>query len=910
MQRSIFGLLPQHRLRCEGAIRRGGALHKEQHPRPQDAQSPDPLDVSSPRTLDTQSPDLLDALSPHPLVTEEVLHLERIRTHLVDMLRQGNASELAASGPVPDVGLAAEARGGDSGGGSNGGGGRSVGQLRFDADLLELRDEVMEAKAEDVAPLAEQMMRVAAIRAARGQGGRSEAPADPASPYFGHLRLCEGLKERDIFIGKRTYINAREGVVIVDWRNAPISSLYYRYEEGDDYDEEIAGRQREGLIAARRILSVVDGELRRIRAPQGVFLRDVDGIFREVEEERKSLRGGQGTALRPKAPAFVSRHRRAAQVGQGGRLGLSPDKHLPEISALLDAEQFRLITSGKGGLVVITGGAGSGKTTIGLHRIAFLAFEKPRRYRPDRMMVLVPSRALAAYISRVLPDLGLPGVAVRTLVDWLRRQRKHTLGRLRIGSEEESLGPVRRIKKHPGMLALIEDLVEERRVETRDALFAAADGIGRGELLRDVWVRIGPAPLALQLRGLLEWLRRPVEPGRGRLEGRELAAMETVIRRVTPRPGDLIHHWAELLTNRDRMLRLRSLGHEPLPAEEVEEMLRHAASQCAAVMDLMEAQEHGEVDGGRGRGRRRGEPDSSRRGGDGPGWGQDPVVGLGELDAGEDGTILAYLSSEDDAILLRLFQRLVGELPGPSGKRLSYAHLLLDEVQDLGVVELSVVLGCVEPEGSVTLAGDPAQRMVFDTGYGDWPQLLGALGLDSVAIEPLAIGYRSTAEIQRFAQLVLGPSWEDRAPRASRVGVPVEAFHFGDQGEAVVFLADALRALGSQEPMASVALITRYPAQADTYYSALRAAEVARLRRVMEQDFSFAPGIEITDVRQVKGLEFDYVLLLDVTAESYPDSAEARHLIHIAATRAAHQLWLIIPGKPSPVLEDLGALAP
>jgi DNA helicase-2/ATP-dependent DNA helicase PcrA len=58
----------------------------------------------------------------------------------------------------------------------------------------------------------------------------------------------------------------------------------------------------------------------------------------------------------------------------------------------------------------------------------------------------------------------------------------------------------------------------------------------------------------------------------------------------------------------------------------------------------------------------------------------------------------------------------------------------------------------------------------------------------------------------------------------------------------------------------------------------------------------------VTDVRQVKGLEFDYVVLLDVNEASYPAQDEARHLLHIAVTRAAHQLWLTATGKPSPLL--------
>jgi len=73
---------------------------------------------------------------------------------------------------------------------------------------------------------------------------------------------------------------------------------------------------------------------------------------------------------------------------------------------------------------------------------------------------------------------------------------------------------------------------------------------------------------------------------------------------------------------------------------------------------------------------------------------------------------------------------------------------------------------------------------------------------------------------------------------------------------------------------------------------------------VRAQDFTFRPGIDVTDVRQVKGLEFDYVILLDVNASSYGSDDESRHLFHIAATRAAHQLWLIVTGQPSVLIPD------
>jgi DNA helicase-2/ATP-dependent DNA helicase PcrA len=159
----------------------------------------------------------------------------------------------------------------------------------------------------------------------------------------------------------------------------------------------------------------------------------------------------------------------------------------------------------------------------------------------------------------------------------------------------------------------------------------------------------------------------------------------------------------------------------------------------------------------------------------------------------------------------------------------------------------------------------------------------------------------------RFARQVLGDLAPVDSEIAAREGAPVELHALGGMGEAVAFVADALRPLIQREPAASVALITRHTGQADAWYAALERAEVPSLRRVRRQDFSFAPGVDVTDVAQVKGLEFDYVIMLDVNDTSYPPSTEARHLLHIGATRATHQLWLIATGPPSELVKELAA---
>ena len=115
-----------------------------------------------------------------------------------------------------------------------------------------------------------------------------------------------------------------------------------------------------------------------------------------------------------------------------------------------------------------------------------------------------------------------------------------------------------------------------------------------------------------------------------------------------------------------------------------------------------------------------------------------------------------------------------------------------------------------------------------------------------------------------LAREILGPELAPDEPLAARPGEPVELHEFGDLGEAVAFLGDALRNLMAREPTASCAVISRHPEQADAYFDGLRRAEVPALRRVRRDEFNFQPGVDVTDVAQVKGLEFDYVVMVDV----------------------------------------------
>lgn len=137
-------------------------------------------------------------------------------------------------------------------------------------------------------------------------------------------------------------------------------------------------------------------------------------------------------------------------------------------------------------------------------------------------------------------------------------------------------------------------------------------------------------------------------------------------------------------------------------------------------------------------------------------------------------------------------------------------------------------------------------------------------------------------------------------PNAVKKGAGVARSHVSSWMHAEVLLGEALAELLDREPRAQVGIITREDERARLLYNSLRRQIPVRL--VLDGRFGFQPGIDITAVSQVKGLEFDYVIVPDASANVYADDPVSRRMLHVAATRAVHQLWVISVGKASTLL--------
>lgn len=748
-----------------------------------------------------------------------------------------------------------------------------------DRRLVELRDLAASAKPEDLPAIFEAMHNLGALRAHRGKG--VSGAIDRKSPYFGHLRLEETVfarngqgkgkeRRRDVLVGSRQYLDPAAGIRIVDWRNAPVSRIFYRYREGDSYEETLGDQPVEGEVAARRTVAIVDGELRKVTAPQGTFVREADGRWRRAAEHTARLRLPTSERSADGAPT------RAATDGGG----TAADRLLPAIAAMLDKEQYDLITKPGAGLVAIQGSAGSGKTTVGLHRVAYLHASQPGRFRPNRMLVVVPNEALVHYTSRVLPALGVEGVPVVTFHRWAVRAMFGMFPKLPSTISEETPPLVSRVKSHPAILDAVDALAVEAQARLDANVATTMAKWPEGDTVVEAWRATKGAP-DRRVTQLAQWaigkrelagIRQPASA----LPHVTRSAVEALGRELRAESRNVLGAWDELLTSRDR---LDAHFGKHFGSGQLDQVHEWCVRQTRV--------------------RAEGERD-----------GETPSLDL-----------------EDRALLLRLFQAFRGPLLDGERQPLTLAHLFIDEVQDASPVELKVMLTVaagardVAPgerdltQLSVTLAGDFAQRMREEDEEHvafDWDATLKELGVEGGAgkVEPLKVSYRSTAEITSFARGVLGPQAHEAEPIATRHGPPVELFSFSSAGEAVAFLADALRELASSEPEANVALLARFPQQADVYYEGLLRAEVPNVRRVRRQDFTWERGFDVTDVRQTKGLEFDEVILLETTHSSYPDTPQARQALYVGATRAAHQLWCVTSETPSKlVTEGLAAAA-
>jgi DNA helicase IV len=257
-------------------------------------------------------------------------------------------------------------------------------------------------------------------------------------PYFARVVLEEdnergGSKRIEFRLGIASNFDCR----IIDWRKAPLARLYYEYKEGDEYFEVIQGRERSGRVALRNKVEIDTRQLKGLSCRYGSFREMEDGSWQEV----------------------VRRSRSGSAQSYGT---------LPDVLSIITADQFRMITEDTDTAILIQGIAGSGKTTVALHRLAWLLHAENSDIRPEQCAVVLLSPSLQNYIRRSLEQLGVSEIAVLTYEQWAAETLSRALNSgsaagtpIRRPAQPAPPG-VRRVLRSMALLSALEDDTQHR----------------------------------------------------------------------------------------------------------------------------------------------------------------------------------------------------------------------------------------------------------------------------------------------------------------------------------------------------------------------------------------------------------------------------------------------------------------
>jgi DNA helicase IV len=212
-----------------------------------------------------------------------------------------------------------------------------------------------------------------------------------------------------------------------------------------------------------------------------------------------------------------------------------------------------------------------------------------------------------------------------------------------------------------------------------------------------------------------------------------------------------------------------------------------------------------------------------------------------------------------------------------------YDHILIDEAQDLSLIELNALTFATSKRRSMTVCADEKQKIldfVDSEGFAAFQMDLKNQGLSTGNLD---VSYRSTAQIMALASRVSG------RPVAQVVneGPDPRLHQWQSQAESLAHLKNSLKVLLAREPNSLTAVICRYKVEAQQVYAALRELPGVRLQTA---SLTFEPGVLVTNVHQVKGLEFGGVILWNPARKAYPATEFGKNLLYVAITRASNRL--------------------
>lgn len=611
------------------------------------------------------------------------------------------------------------------------------------------------------------------------------------TPYFGRVDFAEDDSEEKetIYVGR--FGVTPEGTyepLVVDWR-APIASLFYSGKLGKASYKAPMG-EIEADIELKRQFIIKHGQL------TGMFDSAVDvkdDILQMVLSENSS-------------------------------------KKLKDIVMTIQQEQDNIIRQPRNKTVVVNGVAGSGKTTIALHRVAYLLYNY-RESLQDRVLILGPNSIFMEYISMVLPSLGEVGVKQNSFKDFAMELLeldyimpfKDYMEKIMEGNEDllRNIG-------YKNSENFVSEL-DEKLFELDNSYFEISDVflldnliIGSEEIQELFTKHYHNLPLFRRSKKVRRIIFSKIKDVR-----------DDMVRKVQK------EYKEKIASMSSEQLNAHGSQLEFMRRNKIREIFKASLNTKAALK-----------------------------------WLDNPSV----LDIYNRINEEKELIYDDLAPLLYISLKLKGNI-----RREEIKHVVIDEAQDYSALQFRVIrelTNCI----SMTIVGDVNQRLIPSSGpipMTEVSSILKDLDVEEFSLEK---SYRSTREIMEFANRYLK---DGKIVPLVRSGKEVKELLYEDMEQLKLKLKETVEYY-KKNGYESIAVIVKDLKEINSFKNFIR--EDLRIKVVDNEDLIFAGGTVVMPAYYAKGLEFDAVIVVHGDRDT---QFNAEKVNYVMCSRALHELTIL-----------------
>lgn len=645
------------------------------------------------------------------------------------------------------------------------------------------------------------------------------------NPYFARIdfKAITDSDFKEIYIG-RNGISKDGKVLITDWR-APISSLYYDSSTGKTSYKSPTGDVL-GEVALKRQYDIENGKL--------IEYFDVDLVSSDNLLQKY--------------------------------LNANNDSRLKSIVATIQSEQNDIIRRPIDENVIIQGVAGSGKTTVALHKIAYLVYNYINSVKQSQYLVIGPNPVFIKYIKTVLPDLDVSGVSQLTFEQFAKDY---------IGEEIEINPSNKKISasiagKSNDIDKFKSSMLYKNMLENFFELYLK--GIVSKPLKLNDFVVLTEEEMA-------PIFARALEEQHATLQGRVDATIERLIDYVKNNVDSILTRYNEYENNLFKNASLEE--RESLRKKFIKERIE-IQKNCSATIRKYFAKAV-----------------------------LSPIklyrLFISMLD---DFNIYGYkkinelkkttmanikgnkYDFEDLAALLYLKLR-----TEPNKQYSNIKHTVIDEAQDLGIFNFYVLKKCL-PTSTFSIFGDLAQSIYDYRGIDNWDEVNSLIFNNKANIVNFNKSYRTTASIMNVADAISESINLGKSDLVVRQGLPVSFDEAPTSNELVEQIANKIKEY-KEKGYKTIAVISKTDLLSRYINDDLRELGIVIPNVTEKDDVSLDEFSVCTISNQLaKGLEFDAVILNNVNDKIYScDSTLDMKLLYVAVTRALHELDITYNGK-------------